>query len=183
MPEQLPRVRRAAADTGSRCSTACMRRRPSQPVFRAGSGAARRAPVALVWSQSDLTAGGAEYRCDQPWTSVRLSPIDVHVTQHRLEAAAEPVVDPAPIAGKHDLQELDLMSIGRRVDRRVAEPSHEERQLRVHLQVLDAKLLPFQRGAIGQVTMAVDRRPSDSLLDRTKIIDRDHPAQPTTAGL
>ena len=64
---------------------------------------------------------------------------------------------------------------------RVARPLDEEGKLRIDLKILDSELVPGQHCPVRQMAMALDRRATHPLLDRSKIINRDHPTQPTPA--
>ena len=62
-------------------------------------------------------------------------------------------------------------------------PLHEERQLRVGLQALDADLLPAQLVAVGPVAVALHGLTAETLLERGDVGDGDHPAEPAAAEL
>ena len=57
-------------------------------------------------------------------------------------------------------------------------PLHEERQLRVALQALDAELLPEQLHPVGAVPVALDGVAAQALLVGRDVVDGDDPAQP-----
>ena len=65
--------------------------------------------------------------------------------------------------------------------RGVAQPLHEERQLRVALQAPDADLAPAQLQAVRGEPAALDGRAAETLLDGGEVVDRHHPAQPAAA--
>ena len=60
-------------------------------------------------------------------------------------------------------------------------PLHEERQLRVGLQPLDADLLPAQLEAVGPVPVALHGLAAEPGLDRGDVVDGDDPAEPAAA--
>jgi hypothetical protein len=63
----------------------------------------------------------------------------------------------------------------------IAQPLHEERQLRVVHQVVDADLPPLQVDAVGPDPVPVDGRAAQPPLDRGDVVDRDHPPEPASA--
>ena len=53
------------------------------------------------------------------------------------------------------------------------------RNTRIDLKILHSELVPGQHCPVRQMTMALDRRATHPLLYRSKIINSDHPTQPT----
>ena len=99
----------------------------------------------------------------------------------RLGLAAEPLLHPLPAAGDLDPEQLDLPAAGRGVQGGIAVPLDEVGQLRVGQQVQHAELVPGQQLAVRQVSLSLDRRPADPLLEPVEVVHRDHPAQPAAA--
>ncbi len=131
---------------------------------------------------ADEALRGLHLRGDDARGAVRGDPLDLDVLQRRLDRLAEPLADPLRVAGDLEaLQREGAVGAGRRVQLLGGVPLHEERQLGVGDQAVDADLLPEQLGAVGAVPVALGRGPAEPLLDDGDVVDRDHPAEPATA--
>ncbi len=101
-----------------------------------------------------------------PGRAVRGDPLDLDVLERRLDGLAEPLADPLRVTGDLEAGQGPVgAAAGRRVQLVGAQPLHEERQLRVGDQAVDADLLPQQLGAVGAVAVARDGLAAEALLD------------------
>jgi len=92
------------------------------------------------------------------------------------------LVDGALIAGDLQPGQRDGRTPGRGVVLLVAEPVHEERQLRVACDVVDADLLPAQIEPVGPAAVAVCGGARQAGFDRADVVDADGPAEPAATG-